>query len=202
MRARNGDKRAFEGLYRRHVGRIDAVCLRLAGDPAQAEEFTQEAASAEIDVESVSGDVQVTGSAPGAHVEASGVSGAVNVSHVNGDLHVGSVSGNVEVAESRLQRAEMGATSGDLTYRAAIKKGGVYKFHSARGNVVLIFPDKPNAEFDVNTFSGDIRNDFGPELEDTGRYTPGSELHLTSGSGGAHVRAETLSGDVVLRVGG
>ncbi|HET7586518.1 MAG TPA: sigma-70 family RNA polymerase sigma factor [Gammaproteobacteria bacterium] len=42
-RARKGDSGAFERLYRRHVGRIHAVCLRLSGNPAQAEEFTQEA---------------------------------------------------------------------------------------------------------------------------------------------------------------
>lgn len=42
-RARNGDRRAFERLYRRHVGKIYAVCLRLSGNPAHAEEYTQEA---------------------------------------------------------------------------------------------------------------------------------------------------------------
>ncbi|HET6725850.1 MAG TPA: sigma-70 family RNA polymerase sigma factor [Gammaproteobacteria bacterium] len=42
-RARKGDTRAFERLYRSHVGRIHAVCLRLTRNHAQAEEFTQEA---------------------------------------------------------------------------------------------------------------------------------------------------------------
>ncbi|HET7369253.1 MAG TPA: sigma-70 family RNA polymerase sigma factor [Gammaproteobacteria bacterium] len=42
-RARKGHAAAFEQLYRRHASRIYAVCLRLSGNPAQAEEFTQEA---------------------------------------------------------------------------------------------------------------------------------------------------------------
>ncbi|MDX1443383.1 MAG: sigma-70 family RNA polymerase sigma factor [Gammaproteobacteria bacterium] len=42
-RARQGDVAAFEQLYRAHVGRIHAVCLRLAGDPGVAEECVQEA---------------------------------------------------------------------------------------------------------------------------------------------------------------
>lgn len=42
-RAQSGDQSAFEALYREHVGRVYALCLRLSGDPAQAEELTQDA---------------------------------------------------------------------------------------------------------------------------------------------------------------
>ena len=42
-RAQSGDVAAFEGLYRSHVGRVYALCLRLAADARLAEELTQEA---------------------------------------------------------------------------------------------------------------------------------------------------------------
>ena len=42
-RARDGDETAFRDLYREHAGRIYAVCLRLTGDAAAAEERTQDA---------------------------------------------------------------------------------------------------------------------------------------------------------------
>ncbi len=42
-RARRGDARAFEAIYRGQVGRVYALCLRMVADPAQAEELTQEA---------------------------------------------------------------------------------------------------------------------------------------------------------------
>jgi len=42
-RAQAGDTQAFERLYRANVGRVYAVCLRLAGDPVRAEELTQDA---------------------------------------------------------------------------------------------------------------------------------------------------------------
>lgn len=42
QRAREGDLEAFEDLYRDHVGRVHAVCLRLAGDVDLAEDWTQE----------------------------------------------------------------------------------------------------------------------------------------------------------------
>jgi RNA polymerase sigma factor (sigma-70 family) len=41
--AARGDRRAFERLYRRHVGRVHALCLRLAGHRETAEDCVQEA---------------------------------------------------------------------------------------------------------------------------------------------------------------
>jgi len=37
-----GDVRAFEQLYRTHVGRVHALCLRLVADTAHAEQLTQD----------------------------------------------------------------------------------------------------------------------------------------------------------------
>jgi RNA polymerase sigma-70 factor, ECF subfamily len=42
-RARKGDARAFERLYREHVGRVNGLCLRLTRDHDQAADCTQEA---------------------------------------------------------------------------------------------------------------------------------------------------------------
>ena len=41
-RAQTGDSGAFEALYRRLVGRIYALCLRMARDAQRAEELTQD----------------------------------------------------------------------------------------------------------------------------------------------------------------
>lgn len=41
--AQAGDVGAFEALYRRHAGRIHALCRRLCGRAGEAEEMTQEA---------------------------------------------------------------------------------------------------------------------------------------------------------------
>ncbi len=43
QRACAGDVRAFERLYREHVGRVYGLCLRMTRDPAMAEDCTQEA---------------------------------------------------------------------------------------------------------------------------------------------------------------
>ena len=41
-RARQGERRAFETLYRENVGRVYALCLRMSGDADRAEELTQD----------------------------------------------------------------------------------------------------------------------------------------------------------------
>jgi RNA polymerase sigma-70 factor (ECF subfamily) len=41
VRAQQGDANAFEQLYRNHVGRIFALCVRMTGDRELAEELTQ-----------------------------------------------------------------------------------------------------------------------------------------------------------------
>jgi RNA polymerase sigma-70 factor (ECF subfamily) len=42
QRARRGDMRAFERLYREHIGRVYGLCLRLTRDTAHAEDCAQE----------------------------------------------------------------------------------------------------------------------------------------------------------------
>lgn len=42
-RAQEGHVPAFEALYRAHGPRVYALCLRMASDPVEAEEFAQEA---------------------------------------------------------------------------------------------------------------------------------------------------------------
>ena len=41
-RARRSDAGAFEQLYRRHVGRVNALCVRLCGDRHHGEDLCQE----------------------------------------------------------------------------------------------------------------------------------------------------------------
>lgn len=43
QRARGGDMRAFERLYRDHIGSVYGLCLRMTRDPAAAEDCAQEA---------------------------------------------------------------------------------------------------------------------------------------------------------------
>lgn len=147
---------------------------------------------------SVSGDVTISGSAKGAHVSGHSISGDVRISGVDGDVDAGSVSGSVQVNASRLDRAKLGSTSGNLSFAAGLAKSGSYDFNSTSGNLTLSFPQTPDARFDLSSFSGDIDNNFGPKAQRTSEYGPGRELHFTSGAGSAQVTAHTLSGNITL----
>ena len=41
-RSASGDLRAFEEIYRRHFRRVYSICLRMTGNPTEAEDLTQE----------------------------------------------------------------------------------------------------------------------------------------------------------------
>lgn len=43
QRAQRGDQESFERLYHMHKGRVYSLCLRMLGNPAEAEDMTQEA---------------------------------------------------------------------------------------------------------------------------------------------------------------
>lgn len=155
--------------------------------------------AANISGKSVSGDVTISGSAKGAHVSAHSISGDVHINGVDGDVDAGSISGTVQISASRLDRAKLNSTSGNINFSAGLEKSGNYDFNSTSGNLTLTFPRTPDARFDINSFSGDIDNNFGPKAQRTSEYGPGRELHFTSGSGSAQVTAHTLSGNITLR---
>jgi DUF4097 and DUF4098 domain-containing protein YvlB len=159
---------------------------------------TLHSTSGDIDLRSTSGDVTITGSAAHAHIRASSVSGQVYVEDASGDLTAESVSGEVKVSHSRLSRAGVSSTSGDVRYESDLEKGGDYEFHTVSGDVTLSFNGAASARFDISSFSGDIDNSFGPRPTRVSKYSPGVELHFVNGSGEAQVSARTLSGDIKL----
>jgi len=152
-----------------------------------------------IEVKTVSGDVTVVGSAKAAQITATSVSGSVRVSDVDGSLDAENVSGDTKVAARRISTLKMSATSGNLTFEGSLLKGGNYDLNNVSGDVVLAVGGAPDARFDVSSFSGDIDNSFGPKPTRVSKYSPGMELHFTSGNAGSTISARTLSGDIHLQ---
>jgi hypothetical protein len=70
---------------------------------------------------------------------------------------------------------------------------------SHSGTVTLELPADTSAEFEIETFSGQIHNDFGPKARRTSEYGPGYELSFSTGSGEAEVSVESFSGGVYLK---
>lgn len=160
---------------------------------------TVSSSAARIDLRTVSGDVTVVGSAKGASIDANSVSGTVRISDVDGHVDAENVSGDTKVVSRHISDLKMSATSGNLTFEGTPLKGGNYDLNNVSGDVVLAVGGSPDARFDVSSFSGDIDNSFGPKPTRVSKYSPGMELHFSSGNAGSTITARTLSGDIHLQ---
>ncbi|MDE2220098.1 MAG: DUF4097 family beta strand repeat protein, partial [Gammaproteobacteria bacterium] len=154
----------------------------------------------DLQVETVSGDVRLTAH-NGHNARISTVSGDVTVGGTDGEFGLHTVSGDVIATLGDLKRANLESVSGDITVNAgALAAGGQLDSSSVSGDLRVHFSATPDADIDVQSFSGDIRNCFGPKAVEQ-EYGPGSRLEFRSGKGGGRVHIESKSGDVDLCAG-
>lgn len=154
-----------------------------------------EASPGRLEIQSVSGDVEFIGSISRGLVET--VSGDITLSDLRGEIDVSTVSGDVSVIAREVDRGQFESVSGDMNLDLAINDNGRVVSESMSGNLVLRLPEKQQAEFVVQTFSGEIRSDFGQTARvSTG---PGSVLKFQEGNNGALIRLESFSGDIHIR---
>lgn len=179
------------------------VDVRGVSGPVRAEtvsgDVSVDGSTGDYLLESVSGNIRLQGGGLTARVRASSVSGDVRLGDVKGEIEITSISGNVYVNNGSFTRIEAGNTSGDIDIAGEFANDGVFRFKSISGDVAVRFQSKPAGTFDITTFSGGIDNDFGPEPERTGRYSPGMELKFREGDATAEFRMNTLSGDISLQ---
>lgn len=153
----------------------------------------------DADVESVSGTVTIRSSGDGSTVRASSVSGRVDIIGMAGSLEANSVSGQVRVTTDGVSRARLSSMSGTVVYDAALVRGGHYEFETMSGTVDLVVHGRPNAAFELQTFSGSIESELGPAPERTSRFAPGMTLNFTEGRGDATVQAHAMAGRLRIR---
>ena len=155
----------------------------------------------EARLRSVSGDVDATRNAAvrgDGRVEIETVSGNVELAGVDGEVEVSSVSGDTRVRAGRLAAGRFETVSGDFEVTTALTADGRLDAESVSGDLRLVFPGSPPAaEYEIETFSGEVDNCFGPKPA-TERYGPGVRLSFREGAGSARVRADTKSGDVSI----
>jgi DUF4097 and DUF4098 domain-containing protein YvlB len=154
-------------------------------------------ASGELQVNTVGGDVRLaTRNSHNAQIKS--VSGDVNVTGADGNIQVNTVSGDAMLSLGTVSRGHFESVSGDVSVSsAALAASGQLEATSVSGDLGVRFTALPDADIDVQTFSGDIRNCFGPKPVEQ-EYEPGSRLNFRNGKGGGHVHIDTKSGDVEL----
>ncbi len=152
---------------------------------------------AEVEAESISGDVLVEGGAP--EVEASSISGDVKARGKVSEVEAQTVSGNIDLVFDKFISLGVESVSGNADVEGDLDKEGSFSLDLHSGNLTLTVPAGVSADFEIETFSGEIDNAFGQKSRKTSKYSPGRELEFTTGAGDARVRINTFSGDAVIR---
>lgn len=157
-----------------------------------------EAGSEDVECKTVSGDVAVDGSGKKGLLTITTVSGDATALKVAGEVNANTVSGNLVLGLGETERSRLRSTSGDLMLAMRLAPEGKIDAESISGDVRVNLVGGADAEFDISTFSGEIRNCFGPKPASTSEYAPGQELRFREGQGTARIRIKTLNGDVNL----
>jgi len=150
----------------------------------------------EIEAESISGDVIIEGGAP--EIEIGSISGEVSASGGTSEVEAETVSGDIALEFKEYLGLSVGSVAGSAKIKGALADEASISVDLHSGNLTMIVPGSVSADFEIETFSGDIDNDFGQKAHKTSEYSPGKELEFSVGSGSARVRISTFSGDVEI----
>ena len=156
-----------------------------------------EIAREDFQAKSVSGEIQVTGKGE-TSARITTVSGNVELRDVGGELEMTSVNGGMQVIGGKIDRARLKTTNGQVRFDSTLKQGARLDAEAINGSLEVVLRGTVDADFDIETFNGAIRNCFGPKPERTNEYAPGSALRFKEGKGSARVRLKTLNGPIEL----
>jgi DUF4097 and DUF4098 domain-containing protein YvlB len=159
--------------------------------------ITQLGAAKHVELQSVNGDIDT--SKGSGRIKAEAVNGSVMVRECSGDLEASTVHGKLHVVGGSYERAEIESVAGPVRFDAALASRATLSIETVSGAVELLLPAAVSAEFQVSSFSGRITNELGPAAEKPSKWTPQTELGFTTGSGGARITIETLSGAIGIR---
>jgi len=151
----------------------------------------------ELTFETVSAPLTVEGLTNVLSVES--ISGSIVVGSGLNEVEIESISGRVEIAgDQHLDSVDVESVSGSIEYVGDLVSDGDYSFAIVSGQITLYVPSGASAEYSIETFSGSIDNDFGPEPKKT-EWLSSEELAFSVGSGSADVTVEAVSGTIRLK---
>lgn len=150
----------------------------------------------EFEAKSVNGEINVHGQGQQASTRIRTVSGSVQVDNIGGELELNTVNGSIRVDAGKLTRARINSTNGPTQLVGTLLPDGRVEAEAINGHIELLLRGAIDAEFDLETFNGEIDNCFGPEPIRTSKYAPGKALRFQEGDGSARVRIKTLNGGI------
>ncbi len=152
-------------------------------------------AAGELTASTASGDVTVSQFLGNAVVNTA--SGDTRITNIQGDVQTNSASGDVTIAGAAgLVSAR--TASGDI--KAEISRAdakGEMRFASASGDITVTVPGQIGAQVEMTTGSGNLKSDFGINVEETPGH--GKKASASLGAGGITLKLSTASGDIDLK---
>lgn len=145
--------------------------------------------SSKVEANSVSGNVKLR--APATETRLASVSGDLHADGLRGTLKAETVSGEVEISGGPYAELSAESVSGDLVLGVEVSDGANLSAETLSGDIVLRLPKSPNAKLTMKTFSGELRNGFGPAVDEDRR----SYAHSYGGGKGV-IRLNSFSGDI------
>jgi len=162
----------------------DMIVTGLDGDALSIESVSGdldiEVAADHIDLETVSGDVDINGS--NTSVEMETVSGDIVAKGISGEAEAESVSGDIRISASDLENLYAGTVSGDVKINTSLSSNARVELETHSGEIDLFLPANTRFDFDSDTFSGDVSNEFGSDSN--------SDIDI---------EAETFSGNIRIK---
>ena len=153
----------------------------------------------DLDIKNVSGEISVRGHNGKGTLRATNVSGDLRLSDIGPEMELNTVTGDMQVRAAEIARARIKTTNGDLELRAASLTRDVrIEAEGINGDLRFRFRGALDAEFDIETFNGDIENCFGPKPHRTREYGPGTALRFKEGNGDGRIRIKALNGTVQI----
>ena len=157
-----------------------------------------EIGGADSQVKSVSGDIALRGTQQPTDLRMSTVSGNLRLEGGAGEVEATSISGDVHLEVRSARNVRLHSTSGDLEFRGELSSGATVEAETVSGTVNLNARGKAGYDYELKSFAGEISSCFGKEPEHTEPHVPGSRLDGTVGQGDGHVRAKSMSGDIII----
>jgi hypothetical protein len=125
------------------------------------------------------------------------INGGLDIAGVTGEVHASCINGRLE-ARDLAGRAELSTVNGHLEATFDTLPGSSIQLNSVNGSLNLTIPSDAKAEVEASTLNGGIENDFGLHVNHP-RYGPGHNLRGELGSGGPHIKLESVNGRIEIR---
>jgi DUF4097 and DUF4098 domain-containing protein YvlB len=180
--------------------RLDIEVTGVTG-PVDAEPvaggLTPSGAAREVNLQSVMGTVEVNGSSGTIHAET--VNGAVVIRKSSGKVEASTVNGKLVVSDGPFDHVALESVAGAVTFEADLAPQARLDVEAVSGSVEILVPADLKADFAVSSFSGAIENELDIGKVEQESFLPAKELNFSTGSGGARISVETLSGSIHIR---